>query len=375
MLTDEAQNLTASENYVALHANPAADTPYVDGRFSLYPDGEAPEYFDGADPYDFRARGDYGRIYFYLGAMRYGVWGTSRFYGLCTEDGMIVTEPVYTVALLLTDSNGNKAYFCHKGDREPLREMVSEGDWSHEVSHYPALLFAVDGSWIKEFDSAELYYGVTGPANAIMNADVLAVMLGGKWGAVNMKGETVIPFNRDSYEGIYPPFDGRTLSFSVTGDRFMRNTGVDETGKTLYDLCDGSGNLIATGLRGMPQGMAGEFIVTSEWGEQSITVFTYTLDGELIASLAPTEGSYSEARPLGDYVWIYAENSILICDRWLNILYEFSRENNGEAGMYRGLLLPGPNVLYRSYYTTLFHRTYLPDGTRLMTWYDPEMSY
>ena len=38
---------------------------------------------------------------------------------------------------------------------------------------------------------------------------------------MNMKGETVIPFSRDSDEGLYPPPDGGIDALYVTGDRFM----------------------------------------------------------------------------------------------------------------------------------------------------------
>jgi hypothetical protein len=155
----------------------------------------------------------------------------------------------------------------------------------------------------------------------------------------------------------------------------MRGAGQDATGRPLYDLCDGNGNLIATGLRGRPHDMAGEFIVTNEWDdERGVTVFTYTLDGELIASLAPDGNRYDGAYPLGDYVSIYTDNSIVICDRELNILYDFPQKYNMETGEYGGLLYSGSNVLYSYDRNTLFHRTYLPDGTRLVTWYDSEMS-
>ena len=369
--TDEAQNLIAGEGYVALHANPTADTPYVDGRFSIYPDGEAPLYFGGVDPYTFKPRGDYGKLYFYLGSIYDSgwEWAVAQLYGLCTADGKIVTEPVYSTPLLLTDSKGNKAYFCYRSDRESVRDTVVFGESSYEVNRYPALLFAMDGSWIKDFEAAAPFEGMTGPVLAIMNADILAVMQRGKWGAVDLKGETVLPFDRNSSEGIYPPPDGG-IGFGVTGDRFMRNVGEDASGHWLLDLYDGNGNLIASGLRGRPQDMAGDFIVTNEWGgEAGLTVYTYTLDGELIASLnLPAEGGYGNACPFGDYVMIYAADAIIICDTALNTLYEFPHE--GSYSYYAR----GPNVLYGSDGDTLFHRTYLPDGTRLVTWYDPDMA-
>ena len=373
MQTDEAQNLIAGEGYVALHANPAAGTPYVDGRFSIYPDGEVPLYFGGVDPYTFEPRGDYGQLYFYLGAVyNYGLeweYYVAPLYGLCTAGGKIVTEPIYSIPLLLTDSKGNKAYFCYRSHRAPVKDMVVYRDFSYEVDRYPALLFAMDGSWIREFEAAVPFRGMSGPVDDIMNADILAVMQNGKWGAVNIKGETVLPFNKNSSEGIYPLPDGGIGAFAVTGDRFMLNIGMDASGGWLMDLYDGNGNRIASGLRGRPEGMSGDFIVANEWGgEAGLTVYTYTLDGELIASVnLLNQGGYGNACPFGDYVMIYAADVIIVFDRELNTLYEFQHRSHAYYPL-------GPNVLYDSDRDRFFHRTYLPDGTRLVTWYDPDMA-
>jgi len=50
-----------------------------------------------------------------------------------------------------------------------------------------------------------------------------------------------------------------------------------------------------------------------------------------------------------------------------------SADGTKHDGSY-GYYARGPNVLYGSDGDTLFHRTYLPDGTRLVTWYDPDMA-
>ncbi|MCL2126481.1 MAG: substrate-binding domain-containing protein [Oscillospiraceae bacterium] len=371
MLSDDAQNLMVQERYVALYANPDESIQYADDRFSFYPNGEAPEYLHGVDPYIFRADSNYGQLYFYLGAARYDEWsfGNIELYGICTAKGKIVTEPIYSVPLFLTDSKGSNAYFCYRSDKDPVKVTITYDSWSYETNRYPALLFAVDGSWIKEFDAAMPFEGNIGPVNIIMNADYLAVMQGGKWGAVDLRGNTVIPFNRDSVSDIYPPADGGFDAFGVTGDRFTRSAD-DEEGNTYTDLFDAGGNLVASGLRGRPQGMAGEYFVTNEWsGDAGITVYTYTLDGEFIASrVSPSDGRYvfSYASPLGEYVMIYTSKATLICDRELDILHEFWHE--GAYGYYSR----GPNVLLKPDYDTHFNRTFLLDGTLLMTWYDLE---
>jgi hypothetical protein len=364
MLTGEAQNLMVSEKYVALFAHPGAGTPYADSRFSPYPAGEEPEYFKGVDPYVFKARNDYGQLYFYLGSIRFvNHYGLER-YGLCTSDGKIVTEHVFTAPMLLIDNKGNKAYLCYRTDKEPLNEMVEDWIWTNNESRYPVLLFALDGSWIKEFDGAAVSrYGFRWTVDLSVYKDVLAVKLGGKWGAVNIKGEMVIPIDRDSADGIYPSPDNNVDNpfLCVTDDRYILTSDYGALQQGLYDA---DMNLITKEVRGFPQGMPGDFIVTIEWDEQNSqsVIHTYTIDGEPLASLA----GYSYATSMGDFVWVDTEKSALIFDKELHIIYEFPFA----FGVYANATYPGPNVIFQGSSHTYLHRTYLPDGTRLMTWYD-----
>ena len=381
--TDEGQNLIASENYVSLRTNPEVDTPYVDSKYSLYPSGEKPEYFGGVDPYLLTARDDYGELYFYLGVRRTDEWSVPRFYGLCNSTGLIITEPIYSVPLLLTDSEGNKAYFCYRSDKMPNIETVEMTDyWSYERIHYPVLIFATDGSWVKEFDGGMPYYGFRGATDDIVNNDIFAVMENGKWGAVNMNGEIVIPFERENPEAVYEfdrfseIVDGFDIRYflCVTGNRYLTLTGGLSMPTELYDK---EGNLIAsTGMLGRPVGMPGVYFATYEWiDEHGVNVYTYTLDGEPIAKLSSSdELSLSYAEIVGDYVWVTTETSNLVCDMELNILYEYPKvfDETREAFFSRFVL--GPNVLYETDRDSFYHRTYLPDGTRLVTWYDPDIT-
>ena len=381
--TDEGQNLIASENYVSLRTNPEVDTPYVDSKFSLYPSGEAPEYFAGVDPYVFIASEDYGELYFYLGVYRREEWSSPRYYGICNADGKIITEPIYSVPLLLTDSEGNKAYFCYRSDKMPIIETIEMTEyWSYDIVRYPVLIFATDGSWVKEFDGGMPYYGFRGASDEIVNNDIFAVMENGKWGAVNMNGELVIPFERENPEDVYQfdryseIVDGFDIRYflCVTGNRFLTLTGGLSMPTELYDK---EGNLIAsTGMLGRPTGMPGVFFVTYEWlDERGANVYTYTLDGELIARLPTTDDiSLTYAMPLGDYVWITTETSNIVCDKELNILYEYHKVYDETYETFFNRFQLGPNVLYETNPESLFHRTYLPDGTRLVTWYDPDMT-
>ena len=356
MLSDEAQNLMASEKYVALHANPKANTPHVDGNYAMYPQGEEPVYFPGTNPYALTPSKAYGKLYFYLGAIHSESSSSPQFYGLCTADGKIVTEPIYTVATLLTDSKGNTAYLCFRSDL--ARKTLSN----------PAILFATDGSWVKDYDDAQFCYGFNGAADSVINADFIAVKKDGQWGAVNMNGETVLPFDRSTPDGIYgqPDFrnSGPELMLGITADRYLAS------GK----LYDAKGRLIADDIKGLPMAAAGNYFVTTDFSAQSapVVIYTYTLDGKMLAKLESSSELVQWASPCGDYVLARLEDRIKVYDRQLQELYELPLRLDETEHRY-AYMRQGAGVLYDSNLTTKFHHTYLPDGTKLVTWYDPDM--
>ena len=65
----------------------------------------------------------------------------------------------------------------------------------------------------------------------------------------------------------------------------------------------------------------------------------------MVARFASGENKYYYASPLGDYVWVIDEDRILLCDRALNVLFEYPREYNDEYGIYFSNPTSGPNVL------------------------------
>lgn len=369
MLSDEAQDLIASEHYVALYVN--RPSPEIKEHSKGYPYGEAPSFRETVYDNDLSPRNDYGRLYFYLGSVGESHEShTSRLYGLCTEEGIVLTYPVYTVPLLLTDSYGHQAYFCYRTDKNPIVMPVQTEGQTYLQKFYPAMLFATDGSWFRQFDSAMPFEGVTGPINEIRNSDILAVMRGGKWGAVNLMGDIVIPYERDDYRTIYSRADERIGFMPVAANRFMRAIGDDKDGNQIWDLCNADSELIATGLRGYPRGMSGLYIVTVERQERSITVNTYTLNGAFIIGGTWIADKTGDAEAFGDYIKVIADNRTLICDREMNILGSFENDYNSEYDFYYNNYKAGPNVIYRSDSKNSIHRTYLPDGTRLVTWMD-----
>lgn len=378
MLTAEAQNLMASENYVALYADPDAETPRAQGSFSFYPEGEAPVYFKGSNIYALQPSDAYGELYFYLGSVRYEDFAVARFFGICNEDGKIVTEPVYTAATLLTDSEGNKAYFCYRSDLAQGGETITNGEWTYTRTVNPAILFSTDGSWVMEFDGAMPYYGFTVASDIIMNNDILAVKRDGKWGAVNMKGEIVIGFLYDSSDDIYPQRqnDEYYSYLGITGSRVARSADNDNVlyGGGPYNLYDENLNLVATGLPGIPEYRTGSFMVINTWSDGQLgPVYTYTLDGELIAS-KDYGAQLNYAQPFGDYVCVELDKTVLICDTHLNVIYEHEKTFYEENNYYTFYDL-GENVFYGYDAETKLRRTYLPDGTLLVTWYDAELNW
>ena len=379
MLSAEAQNLMASENYVALNADPGAATPRADGKFSFYPEGEAPEYFPGTNRYKLEPSDKYGQLYFYLGKMLPEDFSLFGFFGLCTADGKIVTDPIYTMPELLIDSEGNRAYLCCRADVErQIIETIPLPGGRFDRLTKPAILLPIDGSWILELDDVAQFRGFTGGGGAIMNADFLAANIGGKWGTVNLLGETLIPFGRDSYKGIYPDpnkdAEHALTYIAATGNRFMRSErGIPGDFDGPFSLYDGELNLIATGLMGSPHSKTANRIITSTFGPDS-TTYIYTLDGELLHSFKRKEEGYTITLPWGEFVHIYTEDGrLLTCDADLSVLYEFKLDWDSAFGTYE-YMSQYPGVLCRTDSTAQCHRTYLPDGTRLVTWYDPDIN-
>ena len=374
MLTPEAQNLMSSENYVALYDDPNSAALKADGIYSAYPAGEEPVYLDGVDPYLFKASDNYGSLYFYLGGFHIEMMSAPQFFGLCTEDGKIVTNPIYTNARLLIDSEGNQAHFCVRADLPQEQETITMYGYSYVRSITPALLLATDGSWVMELDGAFPAY-VSGMSNDVMaNSDILVAKKNGKWGALNLKGEAVIPFNRDSPDGIYPRLeilypDMAAAYPGITADRYLtpESDSSNAFAGDNNNLIDSKGNILAKGLQGVPASDCGDYIITHDW--ESETVYTYTLDGEPIASLSPAGRTLA----LGEYMAVYVDKFLLILDRNLDTIFEFPGKNFEKYGFYK-FPIPGPGVLYESDTETLLHRTYLPNGTRLVTWYDYDMN-
>lgn len=367
MLTGEAQNLMASEGYVALWANPDADTPRVEGEYAMYPEGEEPVYFSGANPYALTPSNDYGKLYFYLGTSRKEEYSYPNFYGLCTADGKIVTEPIYTIATLLTDSKGNSAYLCFRSDLARRDDNMSEDSKGREgVLENPAILFATDGSWVKEYDDAQFCYGFAITTESIINADFIAVKKEGKWGGVDMKGETFIPFDMSTADRIYEQNESEQVSgmLRITMDRYLSEN----------ELYDEKGNLLTNEIKGWPMPGVGDYFVTTASGSggDSSVIYTYTLDGTLIAKMEPDKAIVQAAIPFGEYVMIRFEEKIGIYDRQLKELYEipFKFDRYEDNFSY---VTQKQGVIFDSDMNTKFHRTYLPDGRRLVTWYDPDM--
>lgn len=362
MLSDAAQNLMVRENYVALHANPEADTPYVDGDYSMYPKGEEPVFFEGTNPYALEPSDRYGRLYFYLGAAHHEMISSPQFYGLCTEEGKIVTEPVYTVATLLTDSRGNMAYLCFRSDLEREVETI-EGSWgSYEKASAPAILFATDGTWVQDYDDVSFCYGFMGAGDVVINADYIAVKKDGKWGAVDLNGNIAIPFDKDSPDGIYGQreIDYASPMVGITADRYLLGE----------KLIDAKGERIADGIKGMPAPKAGDYFVTTDY--EANTIYTYTFDGKMLAKLEGGDDNFYGASPFGSYVLMNLNDRVKIYDRQLKELYEIPLKFDEQQGHYVHVQA-GAEVFYDSDMDTKLHRTYLPDGTRLVTWYDPDM--
>lgn len=374
MLSGEAQNLMAEEHYVALKANPRIATPDIEGKYSPYPPGEEPVYMQGTNRYALEPSDAYGQLYFYLGSTHQEEHTDPKFYGLCTADGKIVTDPIYTVPILMTDLEGNRAYFCYRANEPQTSQLVHSKDWqgeeiSYEISVTPAILFATDGSWVKEYDGAEPYIARTPTSNKTKSSSILAVKQDGQWGAVNLLGEVVVPFIHSRANEIYgdPNQDlySTTEYYGLTDKLFWFTPFNPSNGEHEFALYDANRNLIAQGLPGMfPEYLAGGYVATIVRDSEVATIYVFTREGKIVATKEHNAADGISIQAVGDYLAVtdYGDGTY-IYDHELNLLkkhqsigYEF-----------------GPGILYMTDIHADLHRTYLPDGTWLVTWYDPEV--
>ena len=374
MQTPEAQNLLKSENYVALYDDPAAETPYVAGEFSNYPPGEEPVYFEGVDFYTFAPREDYGRIYLYRAiGHNYEI----TYYGICTENGEIVTFPVYTDAIMLEDSEGNRAYLCYRTDMEQSMQTIPQhypsGYYENKEILTPALLIATDGSWVLEFDAVAFPSGLERYDLIYGTIDMLAVKSGEYWGAVNLKGEMVVPFEKSNYDEIYPSYpEELKYAYCISANIYARGDGENWNDSETYSIYDGNMNVIASGLLGQPTGVK-DFILTYDW--QAKTVRTYTLAGELIAARVMEQGFYGDERIRDGLVYLISGAGTQIYDRELNLLCEVNiGDDEPPSVVYFDESVTIRGSIYKADYTARLYRTYLLDGTHLVTWYFPDLN-
>ncbi len=139
-------------------------------------------------------RGDYGRIWPYIGAYIKKSWHNSEFYGLCDENGRIICDPVYHEVNLL-EKDGVKLY-------ELIRyEKIDKIRKNSKIT-----LARPDGSWAGEYDeiithiSAREYPPYKEPEKPMpfdwrkdITNEYITVRRGEKWGAIDYSGNEILP--------------------------------------------------------------------------------------------------------------------------------------------------------------------------------------
>ncbi|MDR0324803.1 MAG: hypothetical protein LBI19_01740 [Oscillospiraceae bacterium] len=125
-------------------------------------------------------RPDYGRLYPFVGAVGGDGWGNFKFYlGLCTEEGQIVVDPVYT-NVDIVEKDGKMMYILQRS-----------------IDHYrkETTFAALDGSWAvtyqdSDFQRAGYVYSLL---NGSLSPEYISVYNGEGWGAIDYTGKLVYP--------------------------------------------------------------------------------------------------------------------------------------------------------------------------------------
>ncbi len=146
---------------------------------------------------EFEPRDDYGALLPYIGkcsVMEMYVIDALPLYGLVTDSGELVSEPVYARAVFYDDF-----LLLYRGDPEG----ISGGD-SHSGGGYSRTLAAADGSWAHELDG----YYVTGGKDILMTAKP-----DGSLELWNSKGEVVVSFAGEQFK----PYFGEKFTWGGEG--------------------------------------------------------------------------------------------------------------------------------------------------------------
>ncbi len=105
---------------------------------------------------------DYGKLYPYIGKVvgDGAEYSTRYYYGLCTEDGKIIVDPVYTSAFIPSENNYNSdgsldIIVMYKSDFSNIDPEDEESMWEDPPS--TVFVAARDGSWVVQKPDAYFY--------------------------------------------------------------------------------------------------------------------------------------------------------------------------------------------------------------------------
>ncbi|MDR0324802.1 MAG: WG repeat-containing protein [Oscillospiraceae bacterium] len=171
-------------------------------RLAFDTDEVGSRYYEEASP-TLRPRPDYGRLYPFVGAAAGDGWGSITHYlGLCTEEGQIVVDPVYT-NVEIVEKDGKMMYALQ-------RYIELEGD---------VTFAALDGSWAvtyQDSDRSFLRYEA-GYYYYVANQEYISVYDGTGWGAIGYDGKLVYPC-RERFPVQFS--EGLAVVWSEDGERY-----------------------------------------------------------------------------------------------------------------------------------------------------------
>ena len=162
-------------------------------------------------------RGDYGRIWPYIGGHLTQMWMQGELYGLCDEQGRVICDPAYNEVQII-EKDGLRLYKLTKYARDTDYRDISK-----------ITLAKLDGSWAEEYDDVEtLCYGTEFASDRALQwrenvtYEYITVCRNGKWGVIDYDGSEILPLVYNApvcfSEGLASVLSGDGTTFSFIND-------------------------------------------------------------------------------------------------------------------------------------------------------------
>lgn len=311
------------------------DRPYTPTE----PTGEELSYYYDAPLKEFVPSENYGTVYLYWGKFDSSNYWEKSFYGLCAQDGRIITEPIYSVLGVFGTDPYMYVLFDSSRPQIPIGDIDIYGSQSYT---HPCVLVSQDGSFAQAFDDIrqQQEYGMFDP----VDVGVVAVCKDGLWGGIDYAGNMVIPLSKRTPEEVYDPILQPIRAFLAN-----RPTGFDDA---FYPLCqnrmayygdsaagmyDLSGNLLLESQDLYPMRTWNNRVIARDYEGGILSVYDEdgVRKGQMQGGIGPYTGDLPYLEFLGsggsNYSISFYDPELqttrhVITDQNLNIIFDYERD-------------------------------------------------